>query len=179
MPFAIVLILVSLTLGCTTTKFVAGSNNPATTRSTQRLQMIYDGAAYEMLGVLETSISSTSLAILSPTGLLLFSIHQTRANASTQKHPDIPTHLNPMRVLDDVQLINWPTISLLQTLDSSTVLIETDNVRSLYRNDILIKTATFTPNAMHWQQAVLLNHELNYTLKVQLLSTEVLTAANS
>ena len=179
MPYAIVLAFILLSQSCTTTHFVAASDAEATTRSTQQLYMLYQGEAYEMLGVLETNAKRTSLAVLSPTGLLLFSVQQTNSLASTEKHPDMPAHLDPMRVLHDVQLINWPTDRLIQTLDSSTRLTETDTVRSLYRKDKQLKTVTFSPDTLHWQRAVLHDHELNYTLEVRLLSTELMVAESS
>jgi hypothetical protein len=177
----LLLTLLLLTQGCVSQpgQFVPASNDLATVRSTQQLTISFAGDVFEMLGVLETNATSTSLAVLSPTGILLFSIQQTPNTSHTEKNPDIPSHLDPARVLNDVQLVNWSSANLSQSLDQRLTLIETENIRSLYRDKKLIRTATFTPNARQWQHAVLQNHEQNYTLQITLLRTEIITGGHS
>lgn len=186
MSRAITLVLPLLTLllllqGCVSpqTRFIPASDRSETVRSTQQLTINYAGDVYEMLGVLETNSTSTSLAVLSPAGILLFSIQQTPDTSHIEKNPDVPSHVDPARVLNDVQLVNWASANLSQTLGRRLRLIESENMRSLYREEKLIRTATFTPSTQQWQQAVLQNHEQNYTLQIKLLQTEIIAGARS
>jgi len=150
------------------------SGSVGITRRTQQVKISQGDASLDMLGVLETSQHKTSLVVLSLTGILLFSIEQTRETASIQRYPDIPEQLDPLQILADVRLINWETSALKHSLAPGVRLEESDRDRKLIRDGKVVSLASFTPNLQQWRKAVLVKHGFNYQLEVVPLSTEEL-----
>ncbi len=121
----------------------------------------------QLIGVLELNRHSTSLAAVTPQGMVLFSVDQTARHTNVQRHPDLPAFVDIEQVLADVRLVNWPTDALRTTLRRRAELHEDEDSRGVVYRGELISEARFEPSIQAWHTARLHNLQRGYRLTVR------------
>lgn len=145
---------------------------PVLARHAQKLTIEWRGEQHVLLGVVEQGDLYTSMAVLTPQGVVLFDALQTVDDLVIDRNPVVPERISPERVLADVQLINWPLESLQSAYRAPWRLEETRNGRRVSWNDRVIVDVRYHPELRHWQRAEMSAPELGYRMEIVQLAAE-------
>lgn len=162
----------------TVMEFVPGSLQADTQRHVQQLHIQYADHGIDLLGVLELDSAHTSLAVLNPAGLPMFTISHSTLHWLVEQHPDIPAFVDPRQILADVQLVNWPQQQLQAAVEDNIVLIQSPQQRILRKGERTLVTARFDPHVTAWHKAEISHHQLGYTIQITALERVILKKTN-
>ncbi|MDM3869847.1 DUF3261 domain-containing protein [Porticoccus sp. W117] len=142
----------------------------------QRVTGEYAGKRHEMLCVLEVNSDTLSLAALSPQGIKLFALQYDGDTVQQNRSRWVPEQLQPVQVLNDIQLALWPAEKIIARLPSDWQLQHSGVERKLFERGRLRATVIYTqgkPLAKDGEYQ-LVNHLYGYRLQVKTLETATL-----
>ena len=141
-------------------------------RSTQQIDLFFADKRETLVGVLEMYVNRTALAVVSPTGLFLFSVEQTADSIEVERHADLPSLVDPIAILKDVQLVNWPQDALSQIWGTRVKFDVNGDDRVIMRRGRPLKRVQYLQASNEWRQAQLIDEQYNYRIHVHKLTEE-------
>ena len=136
-----------------------------TERSLQKLTISWRDQQHDLLGVVERGDHRVSMAVLTPEGLVLFSVVHDSDGVHVERNPVIPAALSPRHVLADVQLLNWPAEE--QTYPPPWRLVEDLDRRTLMHGERQVAQAQFFPSLTQWSVAQMTDEATGYQLRIE------------
>ncbi|MDA1075915.1 MAG: DUF3261 domain-containing protein [Proteobacteria bacterium] len=135
-----------------------------TKRYLQKLTLHWQDEQHHLLGVVEQGDRRVSLAVLTPEGVVLFSVVQTDEDVVIERNPMVPEALSPRRILAEVALLNWPLEDLVYP--SPWQVAQTRDCRTLQNAGAIVVQAQYFPQIEGWQRAEMTQPEFGYRLEI-------------
>ncbi|MGS2723231.1 DUF3261 domain-containing protein [Porticoccus sp. GXU_MW_L64] len=187
MPFAVLLFAILLLAGCQNNPrpavpehrampVLAPADFVGSVQLQQRVTGEYAGKQHKMLCVLEVNSDTLSLAALSPQGIKLFGLQYDGQTLQQSRSRWIPEQLQPIQVLNDIQLALWPAEAIIARLPNGWQLVDKNSERNLFEGGQLRAAVIYTqgkPTAKDGEYQ-LVNHLYGYRLQVKTLEAVAL-----
>ena len=101
-------------------------------------------------------------------GQRVLSLRWDGTTLDVQRHPLLPSQVDPARVLRDIQYAFWPTANLQNVLPAGWELRDEPRRRELSRDDIPVIQIDYDSDAPRWQGTVRVNNKLEgYRLEIR------------